>query len=64
MPDVLKFLDTIQCDLYVGDDIVRRKALTAIWCLEKMEKYKIVKKSQSFRENSVTYPLRNYFFNS
>lgn len=63
MPGVLKFLDTIQCDLYVGVDIVRRKDLTAIWCLEKLEKYKIVKKSQSFRENSVTYPLRNYFFN-
>lgn len=38
--NVLKPLDNIQGDLYIGVDIGRRKDLTAIWCLEVFENSK------------------------
>ena len=38
--NVLKPLENIQNDLYVGIDIGRRKDLTAIWCLEVFENSK------------------------
>ena len=38
--NVLKPLENIQNDLYVGVDIGRRKDLTAIWCLEVFENSK------------------------
>ena len=44
MPDVLKSLDEIKGDLYVGIDIGRRKDLTVIWCLERFENSKYTRK--------------------
>ena len=35
--DVLKSLDEIKGDLYVGIDIGRRKDLTVIWCIERIQ---------------------------
>ena len=44
--DILKSLDTIKGDLYVGVDIGRRKDLTVIWCLEVFENTKYTRKVQ------------------
>ena len=44
MTDVLKSLETIKGDLYVGVDIGRRKDLTVIWCLERFENSKYTRK--------------------
>lgn len=40
MQNILKPLEDIKGDLYVGIDIGRRKDLTAIWCLERFENAK------------------------
>ena len=42
--DVLKSLDEIKGDLYVGIDIGRRKDLTVIWCIERFENNKYTRK--------------------
>lgn len=42
--DILKPLEEIKGDLYVGIDIGRRKDLTAIWCLERFENTKYTRK--------------------
>ncbi|MBO6271339.1 terminase family protein [bacterium] len=42
--DVLKSLDDIKGDLYVGVDVGRRKDLTVIWCLERFENNKYTRK--------------------
>lgn len=42
--DILKSLDDIKGDLYVGIDIGRRKDLTVIWCLERFENSKYTRK--------------------
>ena len=44
LQDVLKDLENIKGDLYVGIDIGRRKDLTVIWCLEVFEKTKYTRK--------------------
>lgn len=44
MTDILKSLETIKGDLYVGIDIGRRKDLTVIWCLERFENSKYTRK--------------------
>ena len=44
MTDILKSLETIKGDLYVGVDIGRRKDLTVIWCLERFENSKYTRK--------------------
>ena len=44
MADVLRELETIKGDLYVGIDIGRRKDLTVIWCLERLENIKYTRK--------------------
>lgn len=42
--DILKSLDEITNDLYVGIDIGRKKDLTVIWCLERFENTKYTRK--------------------
>lgn len=44
MPDVLKSLEDLKGDLYVGIDIGRRKDLTVVWCLERFENSKYTRK--------------------
>src|SRR5574344_841055 len=44
MQNVLKSLETIRGDLYVGIDIGRRKDLTVIWCIERFENNKYTRK--------------------
>lgn len=42
--DILKDLNDIKNDLYVGVDVGRRKDLTVIWCLERFENNKYTRK--------------------
>ncbi len=44
MSDILKPLEDIKGDLYVGVDIGRKKDLTVIWCLEVFENIKYTRK--------------------
>lgn len=44
MSDILKPIENIKGDLYVGIDIGRKKDLTVIWCLEVFENIKYTRK--------------------
>jgi len=52
--DILKSLDEIKGDLYVGIDIGRRKDLTVIWCLEVFENVKYTRKVKVLEKTPFT----------
>ena len=58
MPDVLKSLDDIKGDLYVGIDIGRRKDLTAIWCIERFENSKYTRKLEVLEKLHFTFNMK------